>query len=158
MLKLTYSVKVLSTTEELETTKFGTRCRRRNTEEERIPQFRSIGPPKLVSLLSLTRFYFSCSRAHCPFFTDLRNYRTFSSLVNRLLQPDLASSPHVRFVNADRSPFWGTWQFDSLPVNHLRTCEYLEMPWQCDAFCRGVEDLKRGPIDQPWPDLKEIDW
>ncbi|GAA5965165.1 hypothetical protein JCM3765_002863 [Sporobolomyces pararoseus] len=92
-----------------------------------------------------------------PSEVDLRNYRTFSSLVNRLLQPDLAASPHVKFVNADRSPFWGTWRFDSLPVNHLRTCENLELPWQCDAFCRGVDDLKQGPINEDWLDLSRID-
>ncbi|GAA5914299.1 uncharacterized protein JCM6883_001804 [Sporobolomyces salmoneus] len=89
---------------------------------------------------------------------DLRTYRTFSSLVTRLLQPDLAESPHVKFVNADRSPFWGTWHFDSLPVHHLRTCEHLELTWQCDAFCRGADDLKRGRIEEEWMDLRDIDW
>ncbi|GAA6010428.1 hypothetical protein JCM11491_006933 [Sporobolomyces phaffii] len=89
---------------------------------------------------------------------DLRNYRTFYSLVTRLLQPDLASSPHIKLVNADRSPFWGTWLFDALPVDHIRTCEQLELPWQCDAFCRGVDELKQGPLNEDWPPLKDLNF
>lgn len=94
-----------------------------------------------------------------PSEVDLRTYRTFSSLVQRLSRSDLAQSPHVKFVNADRSPFWGTWPVDDVgPVAHVRTCERLELPWQCDAFCRGVEELKRGRLNESWIDLDEIEW
>ena len=69
-----------------------------------------------------------------------------------------ATRLQIRFVNADRAPFWGTWRLDELPVHYLRPCELLEEPWRCDEFCRGVEELKRGPIDEEWPQLRDIDW
>ncbi|GAA5935999.1 uncharacterized protein JCM15063_002677 [Sporobolomyces koalae] len=89
---------------------------------------------------------------------DLRTFRTFYSLVKRLLQPDLATSPHIRFVNADRSPWWGRWRFETLPIDHLRTCERLDLPWRCDEFCRGVDELKQGPLEEDWPLIEDINW
>ncbi|GAA5981413.1 hypothetical protein JCM5350_004054 [Sporobolomyces pararoseus] len=89
---------------------------------------------------------------------DLRRYITFADLVNRLLQPDLAFSRHIELVNADQSPFWLWWPLDNLPVNHLRPCENMTVPWDCGEYCRGVDELKHGPIQETWLPLSEIKW
>ncbi|GAA6064305.1 hypothetical protein JCM10212_002737 [Sporobolomyces blumeae] len=89
---------------------------------------------------------------------DFRKYETFSALVERLLKPDLVYSPHVTLVNLDRdeNPSWRSFDFTSLPVGKVRACERLEDPWRCDEFCRGVDELKQGPLDVSWPPFNEI--
>jgi hypothetical protein len=91
-------------------------------------------------------------------FADLRRYVTFADLVSRLLLPDLAFSRHTELINADQSPFWPYWQLDTLPVRHLRPCENMTVPWECGELCRGVEELKHGPIQETWLPLSEIQW
>ncbi|GAA5914301.1 uncharacterized protein JCM6883_001805 [Sporobolomyces salmoneus] len=89
---------------------------------------------------------------------DLRHHSSFASLVNRLRQPDLVRSSHIRFVAVDReeTPSWTTWDFSTLPVSKLRTCEYLEDPWRCDEYCRGAQELKQGRVEGTWTSLKEL--
>ncbi|GAA6064304.1 hypothetical protein JCM10212_002736 [Sporobolomyces blumeae] len=89
---------------------------------------------------------------------DLRRYITFASLVERLQEPDLGTSRHVELVNADQSPFWQWWKFDELPLRYLRPCEQMTAPWDCGEMCRGVDEIKRGPIREEWLPVDEITW
>lgn len=90
--------------------------------------------------------------------TDLRRYVTFADLVSRVVQPDLAFSRHVELVNADQSPFWPWWPLDELPVRRVRACENMTVPWECGEYCRGVDELKHGPIHETWLALSDIKW
>jgi len=100
MRKLICSVKVPWTREKAETTKNGMLFRRKRNRGERIQLSLLQEHQKLVSIfpsyLGLSTLLNLC--LYHSLLSDLRTFRTFYSLVQRLLEPDLASSPQVCLI------------------------------------------------------------
>ncbi|KAM0747587.1 hypothetical protein T439DRAFT_328817, partial [Meredithblackwellia eburnea MCA 4105] len=84
---------------------------------------------------------------------DIRQARTLASLVQTLLSPRFANSPHVQLINLNwpgAGSFWKEW--DVKIVSNVKVCESIEDGPACGGICRGAKEFKlngdwRGSVD-----------